>query len=215
MPHSAPTVTAPGNASPSPPLVQVDGVSYRYPDAPESSLSDISLRIRQGSCFGLLGPNGAGKTTLISLLTGLLARQSGDIRVGDLHFPADAQAIKGISALVPQEYAFYPSLTARENFRFFAGLYRIPRREFDDRMQECIAICGLEKVLDQPSASYSGGIKRRLNLAIGLLEVPGEWPWSYLMMIMWHGLFLVSIQYQTWGVDSWRLKKKDSRVNYK
>ena len=162
----------PTDALSRPPLVRVENISYRYSGAQNDALSDICLSIREGSCFGLLGPNGAGKTTLISLLTGLLPKQSGDIQVGQWHYPAHAESIKGMSALVPQEYAFYPSLTARENFRFFAGLYRIPHKQLAARMEECIAICGLGNVLDQRAEHYSGGIKRRLNLALGLLSNP-------------------------------------------
>ncbi len=153
-------------------LVAAEGVAYRYDGAESPSLHDINIRVAQGSCFGLLGPNGAGKTTLISLLTGLLRVQDGSIRIGDYTFPRDAAAIKRMSALVPQEYAFYPTLTARENLEFFAGLYGIPAAERSARMEECIAVCSLEQVLDKRSQSYSGGIKRRLNLAIGLLTSP-------------------------------------------
>jgi ABC-2 type transport system ATP-binding protein len=172
MPPSEPTLTVLPAEQPLPPLVRVEKLGYRYAGSDKASLSDICLSIPEGSCFGLLGPNGAGKTTLISLLTGLLPKQSGDIRVGEWHYPQNAEAIKGMSALVPQEYAFYPSLTARENFRFFAGLYRIPRNQFASRMEECVTICGLGNVLDQRAENYSGGIKRRLNLALGLLSKP-------------------------------------------
>lgn len=153
-------------------FVAAEGVAYRYEGAEVPSLYDINVCVAEGSCFGLLGPNGAGKTTLISLLTGLLPLQGGSIRIADYAYPRDANAIKRMSALVPQEYAFYPTLTARENLDFFAGLYEIPPAEQSARMEECISVCSLEQVLDKRSESYSGGIKRRLNLAIGLLTSP-------------------------------------------
>ncbi|NND68954.1 MAG: ABC transporter ATP-binding protein [Halioglobus sp.] len=153
-------------------LIAVQGVAYRYDGAEAPALHDISINVTEGSCFGLLGPNGAGKTTLISLLTGLLRVQDGRIRIGDRTFPGDAAAIKRMSALVPQEYAFYPTLTAQENLDFFAGLYEIPTAQRAARMEECIAVCSLQQVLHKRSESYSGGIKRRLNLAIGLLTSP-------------------------------------------
>ena len=153
-------------------FVAAERVAYRYEGAEAPSLYDIAIRVAEGSCFGLLGPNGAGKTTLISLLTGLLPVQEGSIRIGDYAYPRDATAIKRMSALVPQEYAFYPTLTARENLDFFAGLYEIPVSERSARMDECVTVCSLEKVFDKRSESYSGGIKRRLNLAIGLLTSP-------------------------------------------
>lgn len=154
------------------PLISVEGLNYRYEGAPVPALNDINLTITAGSCFGLLGPNGAGKTTLISILTGLLQPQQGRVLVGGHSFPRDANDIKRLSALVPQEYAFYPSLSGRENFRFFAGLYEIPANQLEQRIEECVSICGLAKVLDQRSENYSGGVKRRLNLALGLLSKP-------------------------------------------
>lgn len=154
------------------PLIQVTGVHHTYPHADSPALFDVNLSIRQGSCFGLLGPNGAGKTTLISLLTGLLLPQQGEISVGGRSFARDALAIKQMSALVPQEYAFYPTLTGRENLEFFAGLYEIPAAAQTARLAYCVEVCSLEKVLHKRADSYSGGIKRRLNLALGLLRDP-------------------------------------------
>ena len=155
-----------------PPLVSVDAVSHRYAGAAVPALDDIHLTIPEGCCFGLLGPNGAGKTTLISLLTGVLVPQQGRIEIAGFRFPGDASRIKDISALVPQDYAFYPALTGRENLRFFAGLYRIARAEQPARLDYSIDVCGLGKVLDQRAGNYSGGIKRRLNMALGLLNRP-------------------------------------------
>lgn len=145
---------------------------YTYARADSPALTGVNLTIRQGSCFGLLGPNGAGKTTLISLLTGLLAPQRGTIHVGGQSFAHDALAIKRRLALVPQDYAFYPTLSARENLQFFAGLYEIPAAQRASALEYCVAVCSLEKVLNKPAGSYSGGIKRRLNLALGLLRDP-------------------------------------------
>lgn len=161
----------PDNAEPAV-MVQVEGVHHQYPGAFSAALNDINLSIPAGSCFGLLGPNGAGKTTLISLMTGVLASQQGHIEIGGFSFPGDAGKIKAISGLVPQEYAFYPALTGRENLNFFAGLYQIPKAELPARLQYCVDVCGLEAVLDQRAANYSGGIKRRLNMAVGLLNKP-------------------------------------------
>jgi ABC-2 type transport system ATP-binding protein len=153
-------------------MVSVTNVSYRYPGATHNALANVSLNIAKGSCFGLLGPNGAGKTTLISLMTGVLDLQQGEISVAGQCYPQHADAIKNRSALVPQEYAFYPSLTARENMAFFAGIYGITKSHWAQRMAYCIEVCGLGEVLDQRAASYSGGVKRRLNIALGLLHEP-------------------------------------------
>lgn len=86
--------------------------------------------------------------------------------------PDDAEAVKAQSALVPQEYAFYPTLTARENLQFFAGLYRLTPAQFRERLSNCVEVCRLQDVLDQRTEQCSGGLKRRINLAIGLLAAP-------------------------------------------
>ncbi|CAA0106462.1 putative ABC transporter ATP-binding protein YadG [Zhongshania aliphaticivorans] len=163
--------------SPSP-IVILEAINHRYSGATEAALKDINLTVPAGSCFGLLGPNGAGKTTLISLLTGIIAPQNnkqslqGRIQISGFDYLNDAQRIKTISGLVPQDYAFYPALTGRENLQFFAGLYNIAASQLLDRIDYCVAVCGLEKVLDQRAETYSGGIKRRLNIALGLLNKP-------------------------------------------
>ncbi|MFA7554538.1 MAG: ABC transporter ATP-binding protein [Spongiibacteraceae bacterium] len=160
------------------PIVTVTALNHHYASATAAALNNINLQIPAGSCFGLLGPNGAGKTTLISLLTGILSPQKNDqllsasIQVAGFSFPNDAAKIKKISGLVPQDYAFYPALTGRENLTFFAGLYQIAAANLAARMDYCVRVCGLEKVLDKPAATYSGGIKRRLNIALGLLHDP-------------------------------------------
>ena len=155
-----------------PTLISINGVQHRYAGAAKMALRDIDLAIPAGSCFGLLGPNGAGKTTLISLLTGVLSLQHGSIQVDGLTLPHQVQQLKKISALVPQDYAFYPALSARENLTFFAGLYQIPTSMLAARIDYCVEVCNLAEVLDQTAGQYSGGIKRRLNLAIGLLSEP-------------------------------------------
>lgn len=154
------------------PLVKVEGLAHGYPGSEQHALDDINLTIESGSCFGLLGPNGAGKTTLISLLTGLLSVQQGSIKIAGSAYPRDAVAIKQMSALVPQDYAFYPTLTGLENLEFFSGLYEIPVAQRAARQTYCVEVCGLENVLNQRAGGYSGGIKRRLNLALGLLRDP-------------------------------------------
>lgn len=151
------------------PAVVVSDLSYRYPGQALPALQAVSMTIAAGSCFGLLGPNGAGKTTLISLLTGVLRRQDGEIVVSP---PAGGDRSSAAVSLVPQEYAFYPTLTGRENLEFFCGLYGIAGDQRRGRIDECADICALQDVLDRRAQHYSGGIKRRLNLAIALLCRP-------------------------------------------
>jgi ABC-2 type transport system ATP-binding protein len=141
-------------------LISISALSFRYPGAPANALSELSLSVAEGTLFGLLGPNGSGKTTLISLLTGLLPLSTGQFRLG------------GSFSLVPQEYAFYPRLTAEENLEFFAGVQGLHGAVAAARMEEALALTGLSGALGQRVEQYSGGMKRRLNIAIGLLNKP-------------------------------------------
>ncbi len=152
--------------------ISIRNLSHRYPGAEVPALDGITLTIARGSTFGLLGPNGAGKSTLLSILTGIVAPQTGEIVIGEHRLPSQTANIKAISALVPQEYAFYPSLTGRENLKFFAGLYRLTSDQWRERLARCVDVCRLQEVLDKRAEHYSGGLKRRLNLAIGLLAAP-------------------------------------------
>lgn len=154
------------------PLVSIEGLAYRYAGAPRPALQDVDLAIPQGASFGLLGPNGAGKTTLLSLLTGLLPPQQGGIRIAGLDPAREPARIRALTGLVPQDLAFYPQLTGRENLRFFADVYGLTAVQWPQRLAHCVAVCQLDEVLDQRAAHYSGGLKRRLNLAIGLLHAP-------------------------------------------
>jgi ABC-2 type transport system ATP-binding protein len=154
------------------PFLSASGVSYRYRGAAREALKDISFDIEQGACFGLLGPNGAGKTTLISLMTGALSLQGGDIRVGGVSARSDLPKIREMGALAPQDLAFYPGLTGRQNLSFFAGVYRMDAKAWRQQFDEAVAICQLGGLLDRRSETYSGGEKRRLNLAIALLNAP-------------------------------------------
>lgn len=152
--------------------ISISGLTYRYDNADTPALDTLTLDIAGGSTFGLLGPNGAGKSTLLSILTGILAPPPGHVVIDGHRLPEDAEAVKAHSALVPQEYAFYPTLTARENLKFFAGLYRLTPAQWRERLAQCVEVCRLQDVLDRRTEQCSGGLKRRINLAIGLLAAP-------------------------------------------
>lgn len=154
------------------PFLTATGVSYRYRDAARDALADISFEIAQGICFGLLGPNGAGKTTLFSLLTGALALQRGEIRVGGVSARTNLPEVRAMGALAPQDLAFYPGLTGRQNLSFFGGVYRMEASAWRAGFDAAVATCQLEGLLDRRAETYSGGEKRRLNLAIALLNAP-------------------------------------------
>src|SRR5690606_1298852 len=121
---------------------------------------------------GLLGPNGAGKTTLLSLLCGLHRGKPGQIRIDGQDMATQAQRVRPILALVPQEYAFYPTLTVAENLEFFAGVVGLRGGALERRLAEVIDMAGLADTLRLRAEHCSGGLKRRLNIAIGLLNKP-------------------------------------------
>lgn len=152
--------------------IDVRNVTYRYRDADARALDRLSLQIPRGVIFGLLGPNGAGKSTLLRLLSGSLEMQGGEIRIDDAALPAQAHTARRKAAVAPQDYAFYEELTGRENLDFFAGVHGLPRARRRERIAACAQVCRLEDVLDRRAGRYSGGLKRRLNLAIALLNEP-------------------------------------------
>jgi len=135
-------------------------------------LDNLSLEIKEGSLFGLLGPNGAGKTTLVSIMNYLQTSDSGEINIFGYDYKKDKKQIKQISSYVPQTYAFYPNLSAFENLEFFGALYGLKNSELRKRIEYCVEVTSLEKFLDKRAHTYSGGVKRRLNIAIGLLNNP-------------------------------------------
>lgn len=153
-------------------MLVVDGVSYRYRDAASPALQGISLHIPAGGIYGLLGPNGAGKTTLISLLAGLLTAADGKIALHGQPLATARAADPRAIALVPQDYAFYPMLTVNENLRFFAGVLGLAGTALKTQIDSAIAFARLEQVVAKRAGELSGGLRRRLNLAIGLLGQP-------------------------------------------
>lgn len=153
-------------------MIGIENLSFRYPGAEFDAIQGLSLEIRRGSLFGLLGPNGSGKTTLISVLTGLLVPASGRIRIDGKAMPEQARQIQAFSALVPQEYAFYPQLGVLENLKFFGAALAIPRLELQRRLEQVLVVAGLGSFTGTRAEHLSGGLKRRLNLAIGLLNRP-------------------------------------------
>ena len=138
-------------------LVAVDGVGFH---------------IDPGETYGLLGPNGAGKTTTISMIAGLLERDAGEVRVAGE--PMTTHSVRAKSALgyVPQDLAIYPDLSGRENLMFFARLYGMPTAQAKSRGEEVLALTGLADRAGDQTKQYSGGMKRRLNIGIGLLHRP-------------------------------------------
>ena len=135
-------------------------------------LDDISLSIQKGVITGLLGPNGAGKTTLVSILIGVVHADRGEIFIDGRNLDGNLAAIQTICSIVPQNLAIYPMLSARENLEYFGALQGLKRRKLKSRMAYCTEIASLQSFLDKRVSKFSGGMKRRLNLALGLLNNP-------------------------------------------
>lgn len=143
-----------------------------YNKAEKNSLDDIDLVVYEGEKFGVFGPNGAGKTTLISVLCGILAPTSGKV---NYHFDKLDLSIRELLphiGFVPQDYAFYPELTPMQNLKYFGALYGISKMELTERIDHLLEQVGLSHVRDKKVATFSGGMKRRINLAIGLINQP-------------------------------------------
>jgi ABC-2 type transport system ATP-binding protein len=138
-------------------LVAVDGVGFT---------------IAEGETYGLLGPNGAGKTTTISMIVGILAGDAGEVLIDGEPVTPSRTRVKSRIGYVPQELALYPDLSGRENLRFFARLYGMTGAQVRQRSDHVLAIVGLTDRAGDLVKTYSGGMKRRLNIAVGLLHRP-------------------------------------------
>ncbi len=154
------------------PLIEIAGLTKVYRGAQRPALDNLTLDIQRGAFFGLLGPNGAGKSTLLSVLCGLLPPTHGTVRTQGLDVRTQARRIKAMLGLVPQDLALYPTLTARENLTFFGRMQGLSAARLKTRIDACLAIARLEEIADRRVETYSGGLKRRLNLAIGLIHEP-------------------------------------------
>ena len=160
-------VDKPGNG-----ILQVRGLVKIYPGATTPAVDGLDFSVREGEIFGLLGPNGAGKTTVISIVCTLLRPTSGRVTLCSVDTLADPASVRRLFGLAPQEIALYPSLTARENLHYFGRLYGLPGRVLRGRIEECLALVGLSDRGGSRVDTYSGGMKRRANLAAAILHAP-------------------------------------------
>ena len=147
-------------------MVTIKNLTKSYGNT--KALDNLSLTIPNGGVFGLLGVNDAGKTTLLSILNGLIKPDSGAVEVFGYNLLTQRSNIKRISSIIPQSLAFYEELSVRENLAFFASIQNASK----ESVQKAIAINNLEGFLDKKASFLSGGQKRRLNIAIGLLNEP-------------------------------------------
>jgi ABC-2 type transport system ATP-binding protein len=151
-------------------MLQVDRLSKRYGE--RVAVNAISFSIAQGETVGLLGPNGAGKTTAIAMISGISRPDSGEVSLGGVSLAQNANALKRRVGLVPQDLALYEELSAWANLQLFGGLYGLGAAELHPRAKAALALVGLADRGTDRVNTFSGGMKRRLNIAAALLHEP-------------------------------------------
>lgn len=152
------------------PILDVQELGKHYGDF--EAVKPVSFSVGEGEVFGLLGPNGAGKTTIISMLTGVLPPSTGTALVGGFDIRTQMKQAKQLNGLVPQDLALYPTLSARANLTFFGQIYGLRGRALRERVEDVLRIVSLTERADQPIETFSGGMKRRVNIAAGLVHQP-------------------------------------------
>lgn len=151
-------------------MIRVEGLRKRFGEI--RAVDRVSFEVREGEIYGLLGPNGAGKTTTLSMISGLLPPDEGRVLFDEVDLSSDPIRVKGQLGVVPQETALYEDLSARENLRFWAGLYELSGSALEGAVERTLRDLGLEARAKDAVKTYSGGMKRRLNLGLGLVHRP-------------------------------------------
>ena len=151
-------------------ILHVQNLVKNYGDF--KAVKGVSFDIEEGEIFSLLGPNGAGKTTTISMLSTLYTPTSGDATIGGYSITKDPMSVRGIIGVVPQDLALYEDLTARENLIFWGQMYNLSGKALHARVDEVLEQIGLTDKAKDRVKTYSGGMKRRVNIGVGLLHQP-------------------------------------------
>ena len=151
-------------------MFQVQGLVKSYGSL--RAVDGVSFTVAKGELYGLLGPNGAGKTTIMSMLSGLLAPDDGRVLFDGIDLAAEPLKVKAQLGVVPQEPALYENLSARENLSFWGGLYGLSGAQLKQAVDRVLELVGLTDRAKDPVKQYSGGMKRRINLALGLVHGP-------------------------------------------
>ena len=152
------------------PLIGIKGLVKKYGE--RVAVQGVSFSIEEGEIFGLLGPNGAGKTTTLSILSTLLIPDEGEVTIGGHDLVRGAKQIKRLIGFVPQELALYPTLSAWDNLTFFGRIYGLQGANLKERTTTVLSLVGLSDRAADPVQTFSGGMKRRLNIAVGLIHQP-------------------------------------------
>lgn len=152
--------------------IDVSNISFHYQGNANMSFQNLNLKVAKGTRFGLFGPNGAGKTTLISLMTGLLSADEGHIKLLGQEITSHKGPVNKLFGFVPQDFSFYHELSPVENLEFFGAWSGLDQQTIKTRTDELLTILGLNDVRDKQVQKFSGGMKRRVNLAIGVIHNP-------------------------------------------
>lgn len=151
-------------------MLQIMGLSKKYKNV--QAVSGVNMYLEKGEIVGLLGPNGAGKSTTISMLSSLITPSSGDVRLHNESIVKQPEKIRHILGVVPQEIALYTDLTAEENLQFFGKIYGLQGTTLKLRINEVLEQIGLTDRRKDLVKTFSGGMKRRLNIGVALLHTP-------------------------------------------
>jgi ABC-2 type transport system ATP-binding protein len=151
-------------------MIQLSSVSKSFGNI--EAVKNVSFSIDKGEIFGILGPNGAGKSTIVNILNTLIKPDKGDVIIDGVNIKDDGDTIKLIMGVVPQEIALYEELSAYENLMFWGGLYNIPKQELKENVNKTLEIVDLVNRKDDRIKTFSGGMKRRINIACSLLHNP-------------------------------------------
>lgn len=152
--------------------ISIQHLSKSYGSDSKLALSDLSLDVKQGEIFGFLGPNGAGKTTFFSILCGLFPPSSGSVHMFGLNLDSHLDSVKKIIGVVPQDIALYPSLSGVDNLMYIGRMYGVKDKELKEKIDTFLTIFGFEDNRHKEVKTYSGGMKRKINLLGGLLHDP-------------------------------------------
>jgi ABC-2 type transport system ATP-binding protein len=152
--------------------VSVQNLGFKYPGQSAPSINNLNLDVPEGERFGLFGPNGAGKTTLMNCMTGLLNYQQGSIKLFGNEVKKNRKKINKSFGYVPQDFSFYQELSPIENLAFFGAWSGMNKQEIKNKSAEILEVLGLTDVCNKQVQKFSGGMKRRVNLAIGVIHSP-------------------------------------------
>lgn len=152
--------------------IRIENLEKRYSSEMPRVLKGINLHVKPGEFFGLLGPNGSGKTTLISILTGILSSSKGNVFLCGERLDGSSSEFKTKIGLAPQEAALYSSLSLEENLTFFGSMHGLKGGELKEQIKFCTDVVQLGNFLDQPIASFSGGMRQRANIAVSIIHKP-------------------------------------------